>query len=48
VLRALARGDSPDMDQAVRRWLQWRLLIDRDGRLGIPVFGRWLLEREYD
>jgi hypothetical protein len=46
VLDALARGEAiaPEgIDGPVRRWLRRRWLLTEDGRLGIPVLGRFLM-----
>ncbi len=46
VLAALARGEAPDLGGPARRWLRRRELIDEEGRLTIPVLGRFLIEAE--
>ncbi len=45
-LAALARGATPELDRPARRWLRRRELIDEEGRLTIPVLGRFLIEAE--
>ena len=45
-LAALARGATPEFDGPARRWLRRRELIDEEGRLTIPVLGRFLIEAE--
>jgi hypothetical protein len=45
-LAALARGEVPAIASEARRWLERRCLIDGEGRLTIPVLGRFLVEEE--
>jgi len=45
-LAALARGTAPGLERESRRWLVRRCLIDDQGRLTIPVLGRFLIEEE--
>ncbi|MCP4662218.1 MAG: ATP-binding protein, partial [bacterium] len=45
-LAALARGTTPGLERESRRWLGRRCLIDDQGRLTIPVLGRFLIEEE--
>jgi hypothetical protein len=43
-LEALARGESPSLTAATRRWLERRWLIDEHGHLRIPVLGAFIRE----
>ncbi|MCG8458913.1 MAG: ATP-binding protein [Holophagales bacterium] len=50
LLEALSRAQDPDAvgGKKARRWLERRGLIDAEGHLTIPVFGRFLLEEVLD
>ena len=48
VLASLARGGQPEISKPARRWLDRRCLIDAEGRLTIPVLGRFLDEEVLD
>jgi len=41
-LECIARGQSPQLDGNVRRWLDRRCLITGEGRLRIPILGTWI------
>ena len=43
-LEALARGESPAIPGATRRWLERRWLIDETGKLRTPVLGAFIRE----
>jgi len=43
-LCALARDQVPTIDPQTRRWLRRRELMTDEQRIGIPVFGRWIIE----
>jgi hypothetical protein len=45
-LRALAHGEPVPLEKETRRWLRRRLLIDEDGQLLVPLFGRWIRDKE--
>jgi hypothetical protein len=44
VIEALARGETPNIDEHTRRWLERRCLITPEGQLRIPVLGAWVRE----
>lgn len=48
-LLALAGGvpsDAVGMSKPIRLWLRRRQWIDEDGNLAVPVFGRWIREKD--
>jgi hypothetical protein len=44
VLQKLAGGDTLELTRLQRRWLTRRCLITEEGKLAIPVLGRWIRE----
>ncbi len=45
-LLALALREPLTLERETRRWLRRRMLIDDDGQLLVPVFGRWIREKD--
>lgn len=45
-LTALAHAEQVELPREMRRWLRRRLLINEDGQLYVPLFGRWLREKD--
>lgn len=46
VLEALAQGQHAPMDTPTRLWLRRRMVITDDELLAIPLFGRWIREKD--
>lgn len=46
VLEALAHGQPAHMDTPTRLWLRRRMVMTEDELLAIPLFGRWIREKD--
>lgn len=45
-LTALAHGEPMTLARETKRWLRRRMLVDDDGQLLVPLFGRWIREKD--
>lgn len=45
-LTALANHESIVLEKETKRWLRRRMLVDEDGQLLVPLFGRWIREKD--
>ena len=45
-LTALANHEPITLEKETKRWLRRRMLVDDDGQLLVPLFGRWIREKD--
>ena len=45
-LTALAHGEPITLARETKRWLRRRMLVDDEGQLLVPLFGRWIREKD--
>ncbi len=45
-LTALANHEHITLEKETKRWLRRRMLVDDDGQLLVPLFGRWIREKD--